>query len=90
MAAPPADPVYADWIAMFGNAGYGLLVDETTGLLDRLTAGMEWAGDRLAPIFDASTRYEVQFWDMAYGVPDGTPGGKEPDLTCELPESSRT
>lgn len=90
MAAPPADPVYADWIAMFGNAGYGLLVDETTGLLDRLAAGVDRASDRLSPVFDVSTRYEVQFWDMAYGVPGGTPGGKEPDLTCELPESSRT
>lgn len=110
MASPPADPVYADWIAMFGNEGYGLLVDETTGLLDRLAAGpqetglqvtraetgaaearaVEAAARRLSPIFDASTEYEVQFWDMAYGVPGGTSAGKEPGLTCELPESSRT
>jgi thiaminase/transcriptional activator TenA len=116
MASPPADPVYADWIAMFGNEGYGLLVDETTGLLDRLAAGpqetgsqetglqvtgaaetgaaearaVEAAARRLSPVFDASTEYEVQFWDMAYGVPGGTSAGKEPGLTCELPESSRT
>ncbi|HEY7432112.1 MAG TPA: TenA family protein [Streptosporangiaceae bacterium] len=89
LASPPADPVYSDWIAMFGNDAYGLLVEETTGLLDRLAAGMDRADERLAPIFDASTRYEVQFWDMAYGVLDGTPGGKEPGHTCELPESSR-
>jgi thiaminase (transcriptional activator TenA) len=36
MAAPPDDPVYADWVRMFGNAGYDALVAETTGLLDRL------------------------------------------------------
>jgi thiaminase/transcriptional activator TenA len=106
MAAPPADPVYADWIAMFGNDAYGELVAETTGLLDRLAGGDEpgtsdsgGAGSggagrrstgRLSAIFDVSTEYEVQFWDMAYGVPGGTSGGKEPDLTCELPESSTT
>jgi thiaminase/transcriptional activator TenA len=91
MAAPPADPVYADWIAMFGNDGYGRLVAETTGLLDRLVAGdPDAAARRLSPIFDASTGYEVQFWDMAYGVPGGTSGGKEPGNPCELPESSRT
>ncbi|HEX7268048.1 MAG TPA: TenA family protein, partial [Streptosporangiaceae bacterium] len=36
MASLPPDPVYADWICMFGGADYGGLVDETTSLLDRL------------------------------------------------------
>jgi thiaminase/transcriptional activator TenA len=80
MASPPADPVYADWIALFGNDDYGALVDETTGLLDRLADRCAGAVQRLASAFDTSTRYEVQFWDMAYGVPaDGSmPPGKEP------------
>ena len=70
MAALPADPIYADWIAMFGNTGYGDLVDETTALLDRLAGPADDATlARLSVIFDASTRYEVQFWDMAYGRP---------------------
>jgi thiaminase (transcriptional activator TenA) len=80
MAALPADPIYADWIAMFGSAGYSDLVDETTGLLDRVAGsptGLDT--DRLASIFDTSARYELQFWDMAYGVaaPGGVPPGKE-------------
>jgi thiaminase (transcriptional activator TenA) len=65
MAAPPDDPVYADWIAMFGNADYDALVAETTGLLDRLAdpadAG-QWA--RLSAAFKISVRYEREFWDV--------------------------
>jgi len=69
MAAPPGDPVYADWIRMFGNAGYDALVAETTGLLDRLAdpadAG-QWS--RLSAVFSISIRYEGEFWDMAYAA----------------------
>ena len=53
---------------MFGGADYGGLVEETTGLLDRLGDPRDAVVmQRLAWIFDTSTRYEVQFWDMAYG-----------------------
>jgi thiaminase/transcriptional activator TenA len=80
MNSLPADPIYADWIAMFGSAGYGGLVKETTGLLDRLAgASAEPETSRMAWIFDTSSRYELQFWDMAYGVaaPAGAPSGSE-------------
>jgi thiaminase (transcriptional activator TenA) len=79
MASPPTDPVYADWVAMFGNDAYAALVEETTGLLDRVADRQAGAMQRLSFVFDTSTRYEVQFWDMAYGVPasSGTPSGKE-------------
>jgi thiaminase/transcriptional activator TenA len=66
MTAPPDDPVYADWICMFGNAEYDALVAETTGLLDRLAdpadAG-QWA--LLSAAFSISLRYEGEFWDIA-------------------------
>ena len=80
MASPPTDPVYADWVAMFSNDDYEALVEETTGLLDRVADRRADAMQRLSLVFDTSTRYEVQFWDMAYGVPanDGTPSGEEP------------
>jgi thiaminase/transcriptional activator TenA len=81
MDAPPADPVYADWVSMFSSASYSALVAETTGLLDRLADMRDEAtAARLSWIFDTSTRYEVQFWDMAYGLPagDGGPFVKEP------------
>jgi thiaminase/transcriptional activator TenA len=66
MAAPPDDPVYADWIAMFGNADYDALVAETTGLLDRLADpadSRQWP--RLSEVFTISIRYEREFWDMS-------------------------
>ena len=74
MAALPADPVYADWIRMFGNAEYDALVAETTGLLDRLAGPV--AGDtadagpwaRLSAVFSISIRYEREFWDMTYAA----------------------
>ena len=69
MAAPPDDLVYADWIAMFGNAGYDALVAETTGLLDRLADpadARQWS--RLSEVFSISIRYEREFWDMALAV----------------------
>ncbi len=70
MASLPGDPVYADWISMFGVPGYGSLVDETTGLLDRLAGAAGGpAMERLTSIFDISTRYESQFWDMVYDMP---------------------
>ena len=79
MASPPADPIYAEWIAMFGNPGYGALVAQTTGLLDRLEPPGHAAASHLSRIFDTSTRYEVQFWDMAQAGParTGSLAGKE-------------
>ena len=67
MAQRPADPIYADWIGLFGNLEYDSLVRRTTGLLDRLADPDDDAQmDRLSEIFLRSTNYEVAFWDMAY------------------------
>lgn len=68
MASRPADPIYADWIALFGDDDYDALVDETTALLDRLVDPNDEAHvAALAEIFERSTWYERAFWDMAYG-----------------------
>lgn len=65
----PDDPIYADWIDLFGNDEYDGLVSDTTALLDRLVdASDEPRMAALSRIFDRSTRYEAEFWDMAYGV----------------------
>jgi thiaminase (transcriptional activator TenA) len=72
----PRDPIYAEWIGLFGKDEYDDLVAETTGLLDRLVDPADEAQVRhLSWIFDTSTRYEVMFWDMAYGSrsDDGAP-----------------
>jgi thiaminase (transcriptional activator TenA) len=62
--APPADPIYADWIALFAGDGYDDLVTASTDLLDRY--GSPADQDRTADAFDRSTRYEIAFWQMAY------------------------
>jgi thiaminase (transcriptional activator TenA) len=72
----PADPIYAEWIGLFGEDGYDDLVAESTGLLDRLVDPTDEEQFRqLSWIFDTSTRHEVMFWDMAYEgrSDDGTP-----------------
>ncbi len=70
MDRTPEDPIYVDWIGMFGNAEYESIVAESTGLLDRLTdPGDTNRMDVLAEIFERSTSFEVAFWDMAYGGP---------------------
>ena len=68
MASRPADPIYADWISLFGGDDYEALVGDTTALLDRLVDPDD-AGRtaELAEIFERSTWYERAFWDMAYG-----------------------
>lgn len=67
VAAPPADPVYADWIALFAGDGYDELVQASTALLDRHADPTDPARmAALADAFDRSTRYELAFWDMAY------------------------
>jgi thiaminase/transcriptional activator TenA len=68
MAARPADPIYADWIALFGDDDYDALVGETTALLDRLVDPDDAARvASLSAIFERSISYERAFWDMAYG-----------------------
>jgi thiaminase/transcriptional activator TenA len=64
--ARPADPICADWAGLFADPGYAGLVERATGLLDRLALPGPAGAWRLQLIFDTSTRYEVEFWDMAY------------------------
>ena len=73
-ASMPADPVYADWIAMFAGDGYDELVQASTSLLDQHADAADEALMRsLAAVFDRSTRYELAFWDMALCWPGGGP-----------------
>ncbi len=47
-AHPPDDPIYADWISVFGIDDYDALVVETTALLDRLVDVVRRATDGVA------------------------------------------
>ncbi len=75
MAARPTDPIYADWIALFGDDDYDALVGETTAVLDRLVDPNDASRvAELSAIFDRSISFERAFWDMAYGSGDaGSP-----------------
>ena len=76
MAARPADPIYADWIALFGDDDYDALVGETTAVLDRLVDPNDASRvAELSAIFERSISFEQAFWDMAYG--SGDPGSPE-------------
>lgn len=70
----PADPVYADWIALFSGDGYDELVHASTNLLDSVAATADPADTAAA--FDRATAYELAFWEMAYtrGASDGLGG----------------
>jgi thiaminase/transcriptional activator TenA len=70
MSNVPPDPIYADWIALFGTDDYDGLVAQTTAMLDRLVDPRdERRMQSLFAIFERSTWYEAAFWDMAYGDP---------------------
>lgn len=63
----PGDPLYAEWVAVFSNPDYDELIAATTGLLDRVCIDdKDGALAELRPVFEASTRFEIDFWDMAY------------------------
>lgn len=60
----PDEPLYSDWIAMFANPTYVELVNASNAQLDRSARRADEA--ELSSIFDRSTRYEADFWQMAY------------------------
>jgi thiaminase/transcriptional activator TenA len=79
----PADPVYANWIAMFSGDGYGELVHASTRLLDASATDEARAAAEAA--FDQATAYELAFWDMAY-----TRGGTDQLTENNLYDQTRT
>lgn len=70
-------PVYAEWIRFFGDPAYRGIVDRMKSDFDAMVEGADGATvARLSEIFTMSTRLELAFWDMAYGLvqwPDATP-----------------
>ena len=61
------DPLYAEWIAMYGGEAFQAVVDEVLDLTDR--TGAELAPSELAAMrrhFATTSRYEWMFWDAGY------------------------
>jgi len=65
--ATPHHPIYDRWIAAYGDEWFGQLVQEQ---IDRFDALAEQASDaeraRMMQHFLISSRYEWEFWQMAY------------------------
>ena len=63
----PRDHRYARWIAMYGSREFAELAQWCRELLDRITEGLpERELQRLEAAFLTSSRYEWQFWEMAW------------------------
>ena len=67
-ANPPSDPIYADWIGMFGNDEYDALVARRRPCSIVSSTPPTRLGWRDSPgSSSARPCYEAAFWDMAYG-----------------------
>ena len=78
----PDVAIYADWISLFTNPDYDTLIADSGSLLDRLATEEGRGVAELAPYFDRSSTYELEFWEMAYS--QGHSGGdaaRECDVT---------
>jgi thiaminase (transcriptional activator TenA) len=60
---------YAKWIAMYSSREFAELAEWCRNLLDHLAAGLpEREIHKLEDAFLTSSRYEWQFWEMAWGM----------------------
>jgi len=63
----PSDQRYAKWIAMYSSKEFAELAQWCRDLLDRLAAGLPQRElQKLETAFLTSSRYEWQFWEMAW------------------------
>lgn len=66
-SSAPAEKRYAKWIAMYSSSEFAQLAQWCRDLLDNLAAGLpERNLQKLEAAFLTSSRYEWQFWEMAW------------------------
>jgi len=67
MQPAPSEKRYARWIAMYSSREFAELAEWCRDLLDSLAAGLpERDLQKLEAAFFTSSRYEWQFWEMAW------------------------
>jgi thiaminase/transcriptional activator TenA len=67
MRPAPRDQRYAKWIAMYASGEFAELAQWCRELLDHLTEGLpEYQLQKAEEAFLTSSRYEWQFWEMAW------------------------
>jgi thiaminase/transcriptional activator TenA len=65
----PSDERYAKWIAMYSSSEFAELAEWCRKLVDTLAAGLpERNLLKLEAAFLTSSRYELQFWEMAWNM----------------------
>jgi thiaminase/transcriptional activator TenA len=63
----PSDERYAEWIAMYSSSEFAELAEWCRELVDSLAAGLpERELLKVEAAFLTSSRYELQFWEMAW------------------------
>ncbi|MCD0482269.1 thiaminase II [Streptacidiphilus sp. ASG 303] len=67
LAASSPDPLYARWIAVYGDEAFQGVVRRVLALADRVGEGLSDAErERAAAHFTTTARYEWMFWDAAW------------------------
>ncbi|MCM3924277.1 TenA family protein [Frankia sp. AiPs1] len=67
LADSSPDPVYARWIAAYGDPAFQAVADRVVGLIDRVGADASAPElSRAAEHFAVTARYEWMFWDAAW------------------------
>ncbi|MCM3885412.1 thiaminase II [Frankia sp. R82] len=67
LAASSPDPLYARWIAAYGDPAFQAVADRVIALTDRVGAEASPAErDRAGAHFAVTARYEWMFWDAAW------------------------
>jgi thiaminase/transcriptional activator TenA len=63
----PAEPRYAKWVRSYADPEFAALAGWCRALMDRLAEGADGAArQRMEDAFLTSSRYEYQFWEMAW------------------------
>jgi thiaminase/transcriptional activator TenA len=65
-AGAPSDPLCRRWVEMYSSEEFAVLADWCRDLMDSLAEDLPAADqERLTRVFVTSSRYELQFWQMA-------------------------
>ena len=63
----PEEPIYQEWISAYGGDWFRTLVEEQLARVDELAEKCtEEQRNHMKELFITSSRYELQFWEMAY------------------------
>jgi thiaminase/transcriptional activator TenA len=81
----PQDPRYARWVQMYADPAFAELAAWCRGLVDRTAQGQHPAElQRMEAAFLVSSRYELLFWETAWGRVGPVPKASKPRRKTSL------